>query len=814
MSKTKKSPRTKASKWTEAEKAVLDPYKARFREATKEERKDLLEKEILHQFLKLHPNVQGAERQLLKRKVKEWYSNNCRRGLRPSKYALLPPATFTKVLLYEKKDEIEAVARETTDLKPGDPAYMSHYRAARMQVTNELGEDGRREIEQKQVEWNTKGWPPEKQQREAEKHGHQYSKHMDELRYKRLGMRQLTIVWYKNRKGELGVEFIDNNPTIGPKPVLPFEKKFPKEVKDIFGAVWEYAKYILVEEGVEDPGDNTPLHVVGVGRRPLPTCLKSSNGFPILPPVTEEERKLQFRKDLLRSFLTEYYVIVTARPKCAVPWQDIQEDPESWYESKYWPAGVPFRDPSKLKEHEVDTVLTFFRERAVLEANDLFRWKKVANGARGRYTYEAAEYPECITVQTSALRDAGVPEEVETASGAAAPGLVITNHMPAPAAELNPRELASWVPEQEVTQSSVMDASGVEDINDPSLVPADDPQFEHHSPPLLGGDPSFVPQTEESHQTTEATEGTDVPLQGVKEAIGFMTTSNPAIQIPLHGPASGFLPYPAPGTTPGGSNSGFDRMDPILQATAPTSDLDGPHVTIPVSTVTQPPHTSGYNHCPANTAAPTLTNSAGNGIADTQQAAQFLQLLHGSSQPANDTMAAALALFNVLRHSAAPAHYVDPSLLNMIPVSGQQTVIPHPSANSAILGPSNANPTAGVAFANAAESRNIHTSIGPNLMPEGNENNKPSSSNIPSKKRPRGDPLGISESQGTGRGQRNKIPKLNPDYDRGPAAKKGRYKFPAPVVGASSSSTVGGLMDVTLKLPNVGENSLSAPHEK
>lgn len=165
MGKNMKALGKKLSPWSDAERAVLEPYKEAFRTADKAERKHLLENKILHEFLSLHPQVQGAERDVLKRKVKEWYSNIARKNMRPQKWALLPEATFTKVLLHEKRDLIAAEAQKRTDLKPGDVGYLGHYRTARAQVTKELGEKGREEIQQKQKDWSEQGWPNERQQK-------------------------------------------------------------------------------------------------------------------------------------------------------------------------------------------------------------------------------------------------------------------------------------------------------------------------------------------------------------------------------------------------------------------------------------------------------------------------------------------------------------------------------------------------------------------------------------------------------------------------------------------------------------------------
>jgi hypothetical protein len=156
----------KPSPWNSAERAILEPYKPAFRAADKEGRRSLLAEQILPRFLELHPKAEGLGREFLKKKVKDWFSNTGRKEHKLGKFLLLPRATFTKVLLHEKKAEVLEEVKKLTPLASG-PAYLGFHKRATKIVSDNLGREGREEMKKIQGQWEDEGWPEEAQRRYA-----------------------------------------------------------------------------------------------------------------------------------------------------------------------------------------------------------------------------------------------------------------------------------------------------------------------------------------------------------------------------------------------------------------------------------------------------------------------------------------------------------------------------------------------------------------------------------------------------------------------------------------------------------------------
>lgn len=148
----------KKGAWSDVEKAYLDPFKAAFLNGNGEQRQNLLQDKILPNFLAMYPHCVQAERDQLKRKVKEWFSNNCRRPTKRSPFPLLPNVSFKKVFAHVKRQEIEDEARKLTDIPPGHPQYLGFLAQAQSNVMKGLSEEDKNKIRAEQVQWDLKGW--------------------------------------------------------------------------------------------------------------------------------------------------------------------------------------------------------------------------------------------------------------------------------------------------------------------------------------------------------------------------------------------------------------------------------------------------------------------------------------------------------------------------------------------------------------------------------------------------------------------------------------------------------------------------------
>jgi hypothetical protein len=99
----------------------------------------------------------------------------------------------------------------------------------------------------------------------------------------------------------------DFNDRIGSRPVPRFEDAFPEEAKALEKVFWDYAKLVQAAEEKQLNANDQEGESRRNKKRALPVMDRSPLGYPMLPAWCESEKDLQYKKDLIRSFLSEHY---------------------------------------------------------------------------------------------------------------------------------------------------------------------------------------------------------------------------------------------------------------------------------------------------------------------------------------------------------------------------------------------------------------------------------------------------------------------------------------------------------------------------
>ncbi|KAL4077939.1 hypothetical protein J3A83DRAFT_4186196 [Scleroderma citrinum] len=82
----------------------------------------------------------------------------------------------------------------------------------------------------------------------------------------------------------------------------------------------------------------------------------------------------------------------------SVPWMSIREDPKGYIESKYFPVGVSFKEPTKLTHAQITKILEFWHKRQWSKPQDIFRfrWWKDSKGTLQMPVLENKSWSEKI----------------------------------------------------------------------------------------------------------------------------------------------------------------------------------------------------------------------------------------------------------------------------------------------------------------------------------------------------------------------------------------------------------------------------------
>ncbi|KAI0685942.1 hypothetical protein BC835DRAFT_1309723 [Cytidiella melzeri] len=86
-------------------------------------------------------------------------------------------------------------------------------------------------------------------------------------------------------------------------------------------------------------------------------------GWPAVPDQWPEGMSLVDMKDVVRCFLTIRYRLVSGNPNARVPFTEIVADRNAYIHPRFLPAKIHFCDPSKMKEIDINRMVSHWRSR-------------------------------------------------------------------------------------------------------------------------------------------------------------------------------------------------------------------------------------------------------------------------------------------------------------------------------------------------------------------------------------------------------------------------------------------------------------------
>ncbi|KAI0683248.1 hypothetical protein BC835DRAFT_1311156 [Cytidiella melzeri] len=86
-------------------------------------------------------------------------------------------------------------------------------------------------------------------------------------------------------------------------------------------------------------------------------------GWPAVPDQWPEGMSLVDMKDVVRCFLTIRYCLVSGNPNARVPFTEIVADRNAYIHPRFLPAKIHFCDPSKMKEIDINRMVSHWRSR-------------------------------------------------------------------------------------------------------------------------------------------------------------------------------------------------------------------------------------------------------------------------------------------------------------------------------------------------------------------------------------------------------------------------------------------------------------------
>ncbi|KAG1801904.1 hypothetical protein EV424DRAFT_1545304 [Suillus variegatus] len=223
---------------------------------------------------------------------------------------------------WRKKDSKPLIkyGRQETGEMAGSEEMISKWPRAAKSVIDGLSAEEREQVSATAERWNNQAVPPEVQAELAESKGTEMIEHFVTEMFKQAGMRH-----------------------------------------GIFMLEWgEYAgKQFDAEDGEE------PQMVKSKKRQPrkLTKLEEDTNGWPMLPNTMGWNCAEQ--QHMIRSFLTKLYRMCGGEDtaKSAMPWGDVSKDPSAFFDGTNWPAGMQFKEPSKMDISDASSLLQFWWAR-------------------------------------------------------------------------------------------------------------------------------------------------------------------------------------------------------------------------------------------------------------------------------------------------------------------------------------------------------------------------------------------------------------------------------------------------------------------
>ncbi|KIM54144.1 hypothetical protein SCLCIDRAFT_137428, partial [Scleroderma citrinum Foug A] len=281
--------------------------------------------------------------------------------------------TANQVIREQKQKDIPDVLWKQ-GIGTGSKIMIGSYQKAVGEVMQKLSKDDWDEADWLAEVWNTTKAPQMyRPSKLAEKKGHDYCRAFAKEMWQKCGACVVMMVAWKDGNGGPMATIHDFNDTLDDGKLFPdgsvIEKHWLNYAWDIFG---------VDNEGQGDDTDREdgpPRKKIARGqKRPEITLPVLDDGTAQLPNVLEMHA--QEKKDLLQTFLTHHYCLVSGWSKATVPWLSITENPQLYFADRYFPEKIPFKEPSKLTYGQVTEILHFWRQQQKHTPHDIFRFKK------------------------------------------------------------------------------------------------------------------------------------------------------------------------------------------------------------------------------------------------------------------------------------------------------------------------------------------------------------------------------------------------------------------------------------------------------
>ncbi|KAG1862684.1 hypothetical protein F4604DRAFT_1929458 [Suillus subluteus] len=299
---------------------------------------------------------------------KTWLFNNKKKKERKATIKYGRKWTPRMVVYQQKREEVLKRIKEESGAKPGDPGMFKHYQAAVKRVISELDDDELEKAKETAEEWSNNCPPPEIQAQVARKKGPAYMEHFSNEMWRQCGMRVFMMSAWKNEKGEV---LHDDNEALGDGD--SFMKT--KDWEDIEPVWQEYAQEQF-GAGAQDGGRQ-----LKGGRKRIrkPAFELETDGYemPLLPDITET--KLEEKKAIVRAFLTSHYRMCSGKDRAVVPWSAITQGQDDFVERRYLPEDVDLKEPSKLQNWDMTTLLNFWYAQQESGEGPAFQFKAWKN---------------------------------------------------------------------------------------------------------------------------------------------------------------------------------------------------------------------------------------------------------------------------------------------------------------------------------------------------------------------------------------------------------------------------------------------------
>ncbi|KAL4070192.1 hypothetical protein V8B97DRAFT_2024189 [Scleroderma yunnanense] len=187
-------------------------------------------------------------------------------------------------------------------------------------------------------------------------------------------------------KGKLMAGMHDFNDELGDGMAFPEWESIQDKWSTYATDVFDTKEMVDCEEINEGVGRNRRVQK---GKKrpsvPLPTLEDGTLQIPNILDIHAPE------KDIMRSF-------ASGKVTASVPWMSIREDPKGYIESKYFPVGVSFKEPTKLTHAQITKILEFWHKRQWSKPQDIFRfrWWKDSKGTLQMPVLENKSWSEKI----------------------------------------------------------------------------------------------------------------------------------------------------------------------------------------------------------------------------------------------------------------------------------------------------------------------------------------------------------------------------------------------------------------------------------